>query len=135
MALILDFNAAQRAKQLKQPIQIQAITFLNEERSHCFYPEMGESRNPTKLLLGGYVYNCYSIRWKEADDEKVRSLLKDLRIRPKKPGIEHAEYGDKNHYWHNSPFGNSGFFKALVTMPAYGKLVDQGVVSTETLLD
>ena len=133
MALILNFNAAQRAKQLRQPIQ--AISLPTDDHSHSFYPEMGEVRNPTKLLLGGYVYNCYSIRWAEADDETVRSLLKQLRIRPKAPGIEHTEYGDKDHYWHNSPFGKSGFFKALVTMPAYGKLVDAGVVSTETLLD
>lgn len=133
MALILNFNAAQRAKQLHQPIQVSA--FNTDKHSHSFYPEMGEVRNPIKPILGGYVYNCYSIRWAEADDQTVRSLLKQLRIRPKAPGVEHVEYGDKNHYWHNSPFGNSGFFKALVTMPAYSKLVDQGVVSTETLLD
>ena len=133
MALILNFNAAQRAKQLQQPIQV--ISFPTDNHSHCFYPEMGEVRNPTKLLLGSYVWNCYSIRWAEADDEKVRSLFRELRIRPKAPGVEHVKYGDKNHDWHNSPFGNSGFFKALVTMPAYSKLVDQGVVSTETLLD
>lgn len=124
MALILNFNAAQRAKQLKQPIQIHAIAFSSDDRPHCFYPEMGESRNPTKLLLGGYVYNCYSIRWAEADDEKVRSLLKQLRIRPKAPGVERVEYGDKNHYWHNSPFGNSGFFKALVTKKCWSFLIN-----------
>ncbi|BAS60414.1 MULTISPECIES: hypothetical protein [Leptolyngbya] len=133
MAQILNFNAAQRAKQLKQPIH--AIVFPIDDRPHCFYPEMGESSNPTKPILGSYVYNCFSIRWAEADDTTVRTLLKTLRIRPKVPGIEHAEFGNKDHYWHKSPFGNSGFFKALVTMPAYSKLVDAGVVSTETLLD
>jgi len=130
---ILNFQAALKSKEAKQPIK--AIEFPQDECSDLFYPEMGEQRNPTKPILGHYIYNSYNIKWQESDDTTVRGLLKKYRVRPKFNGIEHVPYGDPSRYWNKPPFGQCGYYEALITMSAYGKLDDAGVVSTSVLLD
>jgi len=130
---IFNFQAALKSKQAKQPIK--AIEFPQDERSDLFYPEMGEQRNPTKPILGEYIYNAYNIKWKESDDATVRELLKKYRVRPKYEGIKHVPYGDPIRYWNKPPFGQCGYYEALITMSAYSKLDDAGVVSTSALLD
>jgi len=130
---ILNFQAALTSKQAKQPIK--AIEFPQDERSDLFYPEMGEQRNPTKPILGQYIYSAYAIKWKESDDEIVRGLLKKYRVRPKFDGIKHVPYLDSSRYWNKPPFGQCGYYEALITMNAYSKLDDAGVVSTSVLLD
>jgi len=100
---IFNFQAALKSKQAKQPIK--AIEFPQSERSDLFYPEMGQQRNPTKPILGEYIYNAYDIKWKESDDATVRALLKKYRIRPKFEGIKHVPYGDPSRYWNKPPFG------------------------------
>jgi hypothetical protein len=42
---------------------------------------MDEQRNPTKPILGKYIYNAYNIQWSESDDTTVRGLLKKYRVR------------------------------------------------------
>jgi len=130
---IFNFQAALKSKEAKQPIK--AIEFPQDERSDLFYPEMGEQRNPTKPILGKYIYSAYNIQWSESDDTTVRGLLKKYRIRPKFSGIKHVPYGDPSRYWNKPPFGQCGYYEALITMNAYGKLDDAGVVSTSVLLD
>lgn len=130
---IFNFQAALRSKKAKLPVK--AIEFPQDENSDFFYPEMGEQRNPAKPILGQYVYNACLIQWKEADDTIVRELLKKYRIRPKYEGIEYIPYGALGRYWNNPPFGQCSYYEALITMSAYGKLHDAGVVSTSALLD
>ncbi len=89
---IFNFQAALKSKQAKRPIK--AVEFPQDEHSDLFYPEMGEQRNPTKPILGEYIYTACNIRWKEDDDTTVRALLKKYRIRPKYEGIKHIPYGD-----------------------------------------
>jgi len=130
---ILNFQAALKSKQAKKPIK--AIEFPQDECSDLFYPEMDEQRNPTKPILGEYVYSAYTIKWKEADNAMVRELLKKYRVRPKYEGVKHVPYGDPGRYWNKPPFGECGYYEALITMSAYGKLRAAGVVSTSVLLD
>jgi len=42
---------------------LSAIEFPQSERSDLFYPEMEQQRNPTKPILGEYIYNAYDIKW------------------------------------------------------------------------
>lgn len=130
---ILNFQAALQAKQAKQPVK--AVEFPQDNRSDLFYPEMAEQRNPTKPILGEYIYKAYSIRWQEDDDATVRAVLKQYRIRPKYEGIKQIPYGDPSRYWVNPPFGQCGYYEALITMNAYSKLSAAGLVSTSALLD
>ena len=132
-SLIFNFQAALRSKKAKLPVK--AVEFPQDEHSDLFYPEMGEQMNPTKPILGHYTYNAYNIKWRELDDTTVRALLKKYRIRPKYEGIKYVPYGDPSRYWNNPPFGQCGYYEALITMSAYGKLDDAGVVSTSVLLD
>lgn len=67
---IFNFQAALKSKEAKQPIK--AVEFPQDNRSDLFYPEMGEQRNPTKPILGHYIYNSYNIKWRELDDTTVR---------------------------------------------------------------
>jgi hypothetical protein len=130
---VFNFQAALRSKKAKLPVK--AIEFTQDDHSDCFYPEMGEQRNPTKPILGQYLHSACLIQWKELDDTIVRELLKKYRIRPKYEGIEYIPYGAPGRYWNNPPFGKCGYYEALITMKAYGKLHNAGVVSTSALLD
>jgi hypothetical protein len=62
-------------------------------------------------------------------------IVEKYRVRPKFDGIKHVPYGDSSRYWNKPPFGQYGYYEALITMSAYGKLDDAGVVSTSVLLD
>ncbi len=75
---IFNFQAALKSKEAAQ--SIKAIEFPQDERSDSFYPEMGEQRNPTKPILGKYIYNSYNIKWRAIRSvEMGKTILKDDR--------------------------------------------------------
>lgn len=92
--------------------------------SVIYHPEMDEKPDTSKLFQSNYVYNCYGIEWKEENNAQALEVLKTLRIRAKKPGIDLRVKRD-----------GSKHYRALVTFAAHDKLMNSGHICLKVLLD
>lgn len=105
-------------------------------RSVIYMPEDGQTfdgaqANGNKKLFGtSYNYKSYSVFWRKEDDEKARSTLKALRIRPIGRDIEPSRAPGR---------GDAGSlddgFSCLVSTGAHRKLMDAGLVALGMLYD
>lgn len=102
-----------------------------EGKLHVFYPEMYEVAAESRLFLGRYVHNCYSIEWRPERHTEALAVLQRLRVRPKDrgPDRERIELRVPGKDY----LGKHEMYTALVTSAAYEKL---GPYTThEALLD
>jgi hypothetical protein len=96
-----------------------------------YYPEMGDKPAP-RIFQSQYNYKSYSLFWKGSEDDKARSILKELRIRPLKCApIEPRKVGE----WSWATRAGEDGFSCLISFNAVSKLIDRDLCAHEVLLD